>query len=327
MSMNTANEGTPVARTGRINVKMLMQLSLVALLLVVWTLLSFTTTTFATSGNITNLLRQTAIGGVLAIGQTFVIITAGIDLSVGSLVAVTGVSLALLVSHGVPLTLAIVLALLLGLAAGLINGFAIHKLGLPPFIATLAMLSVARGTALLLTGGQSISMPTSGFTAFSTTNVWIVPSLFVVLLLVAAVGWVLLHRSRWGRYVFAYGSNKEAARLSGVNIGGVVYFVYGFSALCAAIAGVLVVSRIGVGVPTAGTGYELDSIAASVIGGASLFGGAGGIFGTILGALLITTISNGANLLNVDPFWQQIITGLLIAVIVFLDQLRKRREA
>ncbi|MGI8746802.1 MAG: ABC transporter permease [Deinococcus sp.] len=326
MSMNTANESQPSKSRRQVNVKMLMQLSLVALLLVVWTLLSFSTTTFATPGNVTNLLRQTAIGGVLAIGQTFVIITAGIDLSVGSLVAVTGVGLALMASHGVPLPLAILLALLLGLAAGMLNAFAIHQLGLPPFIATLAMLSVARGTALLLTGGQSISMPTSAFTAFSTTNVWIVPSLFVVLLAVAAIGWVLLHRSRMGRYVFAYGSNKEAARLSGVNIGGVVYFVYGVSALCAAIAGVLVVSRIAVGVPTAGTGYELDSIAASVIGGASLFGGEGGIFGTILGALLITTISNGANLLNVDPFWQQIITGLLIAVIVFLDQLRKRRE-
>ena len=308
------------------NLKSLMQLSLVALLLVVWTALSFSTPTFATEGNITNLLRQTAIGGVLAIGQTFVIITAGIDLSVGSLVAVTGVSLALMVERGVPLPLAVAGALALGLTAGMVNAFAIHRMGLPPFIATLAMLSVARGSALLLTGGQSISMPASGFTAFSTTNVWVVPSLFVVLLLVAAAGWVLLHRTRWGRYVFAYGSNKEAARLSGVNIGGVVFFVYGISALCAAIAGILVVSRIGVGVPTAGTGYELDSIAASVIGGASLFGGAGGVFGTILGALLITTISNGANLLNVDPFWQQIITGLLIAVIVFLDQWRKRRE-
>ncbi|THF87369.1 ABC transporter permease [Deinococcus sp. KSM4-11] len=321
----SANDAT-LKPTRSLNVKMLMQLSLVALLLAVWIALGLSTDTFATPGNITNLLRQTAIGGVLAIGQTFVIITAGIDLSVGSVVAVTGVTLALLASHGMPLVPAIFLALLLGFGIGMINAFAIHKLGLPPFIATLAMLSVARGSALLLTGGQSISMPSSGFTTFSTTNVGPVPSLFVVLLLVAAVGWVLLHRSRWGRYVFAYGSNKEAARLSGVNIGAVVFFVYGISALCAAIGGVLVVSRIGVGVPTAGTGYELDSIAASVIGGSSLFGGEGGVFGTILGALLITTISNGANLLGVDPFWQQIITGLLIAVIVYLDQLRKRRE-
>jgi ribose transport system permease protein len=315
-----------VSRGPRVNLKTVMQLSLVILLVLLWSTLSVTTSSFATTENILNLLRQTAIGAILAIGQTFVIITGGIDLSVGSVIAVVGVSFALMVTHGVPLAVALLLSLGIGLIVGLINGFAIHRLGLPPFIATLAMLGIGRGAALLLTGGSSISGLPDAFTNFSTGSVLGLPNLFWMMIGIAAIAWVLLHRSKWGRYLFAYGSNKEAARLSGIHNGRVIFLAYGVSGLCAGVAGLLLASRIGVGIPTAGQGYELDSIAASVIGGASLFGAEGGIIGTLLGALLITTIGNGANLLNVDPFWQQVITGLLIAVIVYIDQLRKRGE-
>ena len=308
----------------RIKFSALLNLTLVGLLLVLWALLAASTDSFATYGNFTNLLRQASLWSIIAVGQTFVIITAGIDLSVGAVVGLTSTVAAVLLTSGWPIPAAVFATLALGVVVGVGNAFGIVQLRLPPFIMTLASMTALRGVGLLITGGQTIGGLPRAFGAFSRQGVLGIPNLFVAVIAVAVPCWVLLHHSRWGRYLYAVGSNAEAARLSGVRVNRVIYLAYAVSAGLAALVGVLTASRIGIGVATTGEGWELQSIAASVIGGASLFGAVGSVIGPLLGAMLLTTINNGANLLNVNPFWQGIITGLLIMVIVYFDQLRRR---
>ncbi len=316
----------PPAAPRRFDPKALLQLTLFGLLALLWLVLALATDTFFTEQNISNLVRQTSIGALVAFGQTFVIITAGIDLSVGAVVGLSGVTLALLNQAGVPFPLAVVLTLLLGALIGVYHGFGVHNLGLPPFIMTLASLVGLRGVALLITNGQSIGGLPRSFSDFSQATFLGVPSLFWTVIVVGVLTYILLQRSRFGRYIYAVGSNLEASRLSGVKIGRTVYLAYAVSSTLAALAGILLASRISVGIPTAGTYYELDAIAASVIGGASLFGAEGGIIGSFIGALLLSTINNGSNLLGINPFWQPIITGLIIVGVVYTDGLRKRRQ-
>lgn len=298
-------------------------LTLLLLLGLMWLLLSFTTESFMTSSNISNLMRQGALWAIIAVGQTFVIITGGIDLSVGAVVGLSSTVVALLLTSGVPIWASILIAMAIGPIVGVFHAFGILKMGLPPFIMTLATLTGLRGVGLLLTDGQTIGGLPPEFVDFSREYFMGLPTLFWMVLIVAIPAYLLLHHMLWGRYVYAVGSNVEAARLSGVNISATIYLVYITSATCAAFAGILTASRIGVGVATTGEGWELQSIAAAVIGGASLFGAVGNIAGPILGSVLLTTISNGANLLNVNPFWQRIITGILIILIVWFDQMRR----
>jgi ribose transport system permease protein len=197
-------------------------------------------------------------------------------------------------------------------------------MGLPPFIITLATLTSLRGIGLLMTNGNSISIKSDAFQQFSRNSFIGVPNLFWMVILVAVPSYIFLHHSRWGRYLFAVGSNQEAARLSGVNVPRTIYMAYILSGLCAAFVGVLLASRIGIGNPTQAEGWELQAIASSVIGGTSLFGAIGSVHGPLLGAFILATINNGANLLNVNSFWQRVITGLLIIVIVYFDGLRRR---
>jgi ribose transport system permease protein len=303
----------------------LLNLTLLALLVVMWLLLSLTTESFATFGNFTNLLRQDSLWSIMAIGQTFVIITAGIDLSVGAVVGLTSTVIALLLANNVPIVLAVLITLLLGALLGAVNAFGIVNLRLPPFIMTLATMTALRGIGLLMTDGQTIGGLPLNFIMFSRHHTFGIPNLFFTVIVVAVPCYLLLHRSRWGRYLFAVGSNPEAARLSGVKVNRTIYLAYMVSAVLAAVVGVLTASRIGIGIATTGQGWELQSVASSVIGGASLFGAVGSVIGPLLGAMLLTTINNGSNLLNVNPFWQGIITGLLIIVIVYFDQLRRRK--
>ncbi len=304
----------------------LLSLTLFGLLALMWIALALTTDSFATEANFVNLLRQSSVWAIIAIGQTFVIITAGIDLSVGAVVGLSSVCVALLMKADLPIWLSVILTLGMGAGVGLINGFGVVRLGLPPFIMTLASLTALRGVALLLTGGNIVAGLPKAFGAFSRASFLGVPSLFWVVLAVAMLAYLLLHRSRWGRHIYAVGSNVEAARLSGVNVARVTYLAYVVSATLAALAGILTTARISSGIATTGLGWELESIAASVIGGTSLFGAVGSVPGPFLGAMLLSTIKNGANLLNVNPFWQPVITGLLIVAIVYLDQLRRRRR-
>ena len=304
----------------------LLNLTLFGLLVLMWILLSVTSPVFFTEDNLNNLMRQASLWAILAIGETFVIITAGIDLSVGAIVGLSSIIVAMLLKAGVPIVLAVGLTLLFGAGVGAINALGVTLLGLPPFIMTLAGLTTLRGIALLVTGGKPIAGLPSAFTTFSRASFLSVPSLFWVVIIVAVPGYVLLHRSRWGRYLYAVGSNQEAARLAGINVRSILFLAYIVSATCAALVGILTTSRLSLGIATTGDTWELQAIAASVIGGASLFGAVGSVIGPLLGALLLSTINQGANLLNVDAFWQRIITGLLIVGIVFLDQVRRRRR-
>ncbi len=317
---------TVVNNKPQARINLLLSLTLLGLLLLLWAALSISTDTFLTLNNLTNLMRQASIWAVIAIGQTFVIITAGIDLSVGTVLGFSGVVISLLFQANLPIWLAVLITLLVGVLIGLFHAFGVIKLGLPPFIMTLATLTALRGIGLLMTDGSSISITNDTFTGFSRGSLLGIPNLFWMVILVAVPSYVFLHLSRWGRYLFAIGSNPEAARLSGVNVKAMLYVAYTLSATFAAFAGILTTSRIGIGNATTGQGWELQSIASSVIGGTSLFGAVGSIHGPLLGSILLTTINNGANLLNVNPFWQLIITGGLIIVIVYFDQLRRRKR-
>jgi ribose transport system permease protein len=322
--MSEAAVPVPV-RKPQAGIDLLLSLTLFGLLLLMWLVLALSTNTFFTANNLVNLMRQASLWAIIAVGQTFVIITAGIDLSVGAVVGFSGVVVAMALKADLPITLSILLTLAVGAAIGMFNAFGVIRLGLPPFIMTLAMLTALRGVGLLMTNGATISGLPDAFTDFSRQSMLGIPSLFWMVILVAVPAYIFLHHSRGGRYLFAIGSNAEAARLSGVNVHRMLYVAYTLSAVLAAFAGILTTSRISIGNATTGEGWELQSIAASVIGGTSLFGAVGGIHGPLLGSFLLTTINNGANLLNVNPFWQRIITGGLIIVIVYFDQLRRRR--
>ena len=321
MSVETTTETSAVPKKG---MNILFGLTLLGLLLFLWLLLGLSTNAFWTSNNISNLLRQGAMTAILAVGQTFVIITAGIDLSVGAVVGFSSVTVAWLLQHGVPLWPAMGITLLIGVLIGAFHAFAIVRMGLPPFIVTLATLTSLRGIGLVVTKGSTISIGNESFTNFSRAEFLGIPSLFWMVIAVAIPAYIFLHLSRWGRYLFAVGSNSEAARLSGVNVNRTIYLAYILSSTCAAFVGLLLASRIGIGNAMQAEGWELQAIASSVIGGTSLFGAVGSVHGPLLGAFILTTINNGANLLNIDAFVQRIITGVLIIVIVYFDQLRRR---
>ncbi|MER8411838.1 MULTISPECIES: ABC transporter permease [unclassified Mesorhizobium] len=306
------------------NYNVLFGLTLLALLVLLWILLSVATTSFASANNMANLLRQGSMIAIMAVGQTFVIITGGIDLSVGAVVGFATVVVAMMINAGFPIWLAILVTLLVGVAIGMFHGFGIVKMGLPPFIITLATLTSLRGIGLLMTNGNSININSDTFTAFSRNSFIGIPNLFWMVILVGIPAYIFLHHSRWGRYLFSVGSNAEASRLSGVNVQRTIYMAYTLSGLCAAFVGVLLAARIGIGNPTQAEGWELQAIASSVIGGTSLFGAVGSVHGPLLGAFILATINNGANLLNVNSFWQRIITGALIIIIVYFDGLRRR---
>jgi ribose transport system permease protein len=324
VEMSEAVQLAATKRRARIGT--LLSLTLVALLALMWLALAFSTTSFWTFNNITNLLRQGAMIAILAIGETFVIITAGIDLSVGAVVGFASVIIALLLTNGFPIWVAIIITLAIGVAIGVFHAFGISRLGLPPFIMTLATLTALRGVGLLITNGATISITNDQFTGFSRGNFLGVPNLFWMVIVVAVPSYVFLHQSRFGRYLFAVGSNMEAARLSGVNTTRMLYFAYTLSSLCAAFVGILLAARIGIGNATQAEGWELQAIASSVIGGTSLFGAIGSVHGPLIGSFILTTINNGANLLNVNAFWQRIITGVLIIVIVYFDGLRRKKR-
>jgi len=324
--MTTPEAASAQAIQRRRNYSFLFALTLLALLILLWAILTFATPNFLTTRNIPNLMRQGSMIAILALGQTFVIITAGIDLSVGAIAGFCTVVIALLIQAGVPVWLSILITLLVGLAIGVFHAFGITKMGLPPFIITLATLTSLRGIGLLMTNGATINITDKGFTDFATLDFLGIPSLFWMVIVVAIPSHIFLQHTRWGRYIFAVGSNPESARLSGVRVRLIIYLAYSLSAVFAAFVGVLLATRIGIGNATQADGWELQAIASTVIGGTSLFGAVGSVHGPLIGAFILATINNGANLLNVNSFWQRIVTGGLIIVIVFFDQLRRRNR-
>ena len=314
----------PVAEEQRTPISLGRESGGILVLLIFIAALILTTNEFLTVTNLDNLVRQVAVFAILSVGQLFVILTGGIDLSVGSILGLSGGVTALLLANGVPIPLAILAGLLVGLLIGLLNGLLVSRLGLPPFIATLGMLGIARGLVLLLTGAKTIAPLPDAFNAIANGFILGLPSLFWILILVAIVAAFVLGRTVFGRYVYAVGSNSESARLSGVPVNYVLLAVYCISGVLAGFAGVLTTSRLGAGIPTAGTGYELQAIAGAVIGGASLSGAKGRTIGAVLGALIMAILANGGNLLGVDPFYLQIAIGLLIILAVYFDTLQGR---
>jgi len=295
---------------------------LFALSVLLWAL----TPHFLTVSNLLNVFEQTAINAIIAAGMTFVIISGGIDLSVGSLVALAGVALAAALQSGAPIPLAIAAGLGVGFGFGVLNGLAITWGRLPPFIATLGMMSVARGCALLFTEGRPISGFDPGFRALATSRLLGIPAPVVATAVVYLIARFVLSETRFGRYVYSIGGNEEATRLSGVTVWLHKTLVYGVSGLASAIAAVLLTARLNSAQPIAGIMYELDAIAATVIGGTSLMGGEGGLGGTIIGALIMGVLRNGLNLLGVSSFIQQIVIGLVIVFAVLIDTTLKARK-
>ncbi|MDQ1045740.1 substrate-binding domain-containing protein [Streptomyces sp. V4I2] len=282
---------------------------------------------FLTTDNLLNVGVQAAVTAILAFGVTFVIVSAGIDLSVGSVAALSATVLAWsATSHGVPVVIAVVLAIATGIAAGLVNGFLIAYGKLPPFIATLAMLSVSRGLSLVISEGSPIAFPDSVSHLGDTLGGWL-PVPVLVMIVMGLIAAFVLGRTYIGRSMYAIGGNEEAARLSGLRVKKQKLAIYALSGVFAAAAGIVLASRLSSAQPQAADGYELDAIAAVVIGGASLAGGTGKASGTLIGALILAVLRNGLNLLSVSAFWQQVVIGVVIALAVLLDTLRRKAGA
>ena len=289
--------------------------------------LSLTTPRFLTVQNLMITVTQVSINALLAFGVTFVIITGGIDLSIGSMVAVTGVVAA---SFAHPDTYPVAVPLLAGLLAGLLfgafNGFVITRSNVPPFIVTLGTMTIGRGLALILSKGRPISNLSDPFNFIGGGKILGVPMLIIILIVVFIICSILLKKTVIGRYMYAVGGNEQAARASGIQLSRVKMVVYTLCGGLAALAGILLTSRITTGQPNAGTGFELDAIAAAIIGGTSTSGGTGTMTGTLLGALLIGVISNGLDLLNVTSYYQQVVMGIIIIGAVVLDGVSQSKE-
>ncbi len=270
---------------------------------------------------------QMSVVAIMAVGQMMVIISGGIDLSVGSVLALSGIITTMLSTSGIPMALAIPSGLAGGTFCGLVSGALIARGHLPPFIATLGMMGIARGLALLLTGGVPIFGLSQRFGILGGGRLFgMVPLPVLVTIALAILGHFVLTRMRFGRHIFAIGSNAMAAKLSGILVDRTLIQIYALNGFLCGIAGIILASRLSTGQPTAGTGYELDVIAACVIGGASLSGGQGTILGAMVGALIMGVLRNGCNLLNISAFWQQIAIGVIIIAAVLADQVRKHRE-
>jgi ribose transport system permease protein len=325
----------------QINAETFHKLSALTTLALLVGLFAFGNAAFLSVNNGLTILLQTSVIGLLGIGMTMVIITGGIDLSVGSVLALSGTAAGLLVKAGVPVPIAMMLAVGVGATCGLINGLVITKMRITPFVATLGMMMIARGTALQLTGAAPISQLGEAFgwlgngalfrmveklpNGLSKVVFPGIPYPAILLLIVALAAAYVLRRRSLGRHIYAVGSNEEAARLSGVSVERTKIAAYVMSGALAGLAGNVLMSRLVTAQPNEGVMYELDAIAAAVIGGASLMGGVGGISGTMIGAFIIGVLRNGLNMAGVSAFIQQIIIGFVVILAVFIDQLRSRR--
>ena len=294
-------------------------------LLVLCAALWIATPHFLTTANLLNVVEQSTLIGIIAVGMTFVILTAGIDLSVGSIVALSGVAMGTAFRAGLPIFAAVPTGLAVGLACGLANGALITLGRLPPFIATLGMMSIARGGALMLSDGRPISGYPDGFRTLATGDLLGIPVPVIVMLAIYGIAHFVLSRTTLGRYTYAIGGNEEAAELSGIRVRAYKSAVYGIAGLLSAVTSILLVARLDSAQPIAGIMYELDAIAAVVIGGTSLLGGAGSVIGTLIGALIMGVLRNGLNLLGVSSYLQQVAIGGVIIVAVLMDMALRRR--
>lgn len=312
----------------------LQQVLALASLVVLVLFFTFSSSNFFQFSNIVGILLSTAVIGVLALGSTFVIITGGIDLSVGTVMTLSGVMTGVCITFwGLPVPVGILGGILTGALCGLLSGTAVAKMKIPPFIATLAMMMIAKGLALIISGAKPVYFnDAESFAEVSQGSVlgWMVPGLdipnaVVIFFIAAILGYLILSKTILGRYNFALGSNEEATRLSGVNVGFWKIVIYTLTGAFTGLAGVMMASRLNSANPALGAGYELEAIAAVVIGGTSLSGGKGTIIGTVIGALIMSVLTNGLRILSVPQEWQTVVVGFVIILAVYADILRRRK--
>ena len=317
-------------KTRSINVKYLLsEYGIVLAFLILVLALSFASPYFLRMKNIMNVLRQTSINALLSLGMTFVILTGGIDLSVGSILAFGGIVAASLASDAMggtiyPPLVAAGAGLIGGLGLGAVNGILVARWRMPAFVVTLGMLSMARGFTFIYTDGMPVPRIDESFLFWGQGVIFGIPFPVIILAVVFALAWIVLYKTRYGRYIYAVGGNEKSAKISGVNTRFIVFTVYVISGFLSALGGIILTARTTAGLPQAGQSYELDAIAAVVIGGTSLTGGQGSLSGTLIGALLIGVINNGLDLLGVSSYFQQVIKGAIIVGAVLLDSLRKK---
>jgi ribose transport system permease protein len=282
--------------------------------------LSILSDRFLTVDNFINIFRQSTINGIIAVGMTLVILTAGIDLSVGSILALSSVMAASMLHSGMPIPAAILVGLGVGASCGLINGLTITRASVPPFVATLGMMTIARGLSLVFTGGKPITGLPDVFRFIGTGSIGPIPTPIILAAATFIIGYVMLTRTSLGQFIYAIGNNPVAARYAGISVGLNITFVYVVSGLLAAVAGMILIARLDSAQPTAGLSFEFDAIAAVVVGGTSFAGGQGGLGGTLIGVLIIAVLNNGLNLLNISSFYQPVVSGIVIALALLLHR-------
>lgn len=321
-SMATTN---PVMSFIKENLGILIALLILCVFLAVF---PKTSASFVSQKNVFNVLRQISTNMLLACGMTMVIILGGIDLSVGSIIALSGViSAGCVVRYGLPIPIGFLVGILIGLVIGCFNGFVIAETTIPPFIVTLATMNIARGLAKVYTGGSPVRVVTKEWQFLGAGYIGPVPVPVIIMIIVVLLSAFIMNKTKMGRHIYAVGGNPQAAVFSGIKVKKVKFFVHAFSGVMAGIAGIILASRMYSGQPTAGEGAEMDAIAAVVVGGTSMAGGSGKIGGTVIGALIIGILNNGLNLLNVNSFWQTVVKGVVILLAVCIDYVRTTRAA
>jgi len=299
---------------------------IVIVLLILTVFFSIASSNFLTIDNILNIMRQVSIVGIASVGITLVLISGGIDLSIGSIIGVAAVSAAILMKGGLSPVYAFVISLVICTALGLLNGFLINQFKVPPLIATLGTMTSLRGLAFIITGGLPVFGFNESFSTFGQGYLWIIPIPVIVMLVVFILGYIFLRYTKYGRYIYGVGGNEEATRLSGIKVKNIKYMVYGIGGALSGLAGLVLLGRINSGQPQAGTNYEMDCITAAVLGGVSISGGEGRIGFVIVGVLIMGILSNGMIMLSVDEYVQRVLKGLVLIMAVSLDRFIQSRR-
>jgi ribose transport system permease protein len=310
----------------RLSFEHLRQMILVFIFVIICIILSIMTPNFLNFNNIRNVIRQISYTAIASIGMTLVIILGQIDLSAGSLIAVSGLSAAYVYKLTQSPALAFISVLCVGVIVGLFNGILTAKGKIPGFIATLASMTILRGLAYIVTNGSPIAVLDKSFTVFGIGFLWIIPVPVIFMIIAIIIGSFLTNRTRFGRYIYAVGGNEETARWSGINVEKIKMLVYLLLGVFTSISGLIVAGRLGSGQPSAGLNFEMDCITAAVVGGTSMSGGKGKISGTIVGVLLLGVLTNGMTLLDINTYWQQVIKGMIIVVAVLIDTTTKKAK-
>ncbi len=327
MATNSSEANKPERDFKQTALRIINKYGIVLIFIAMLVLMAFLSPSFLKVRNLVNVVRQISVIGIVAMGVTMVIITTGIDLSSGSVIALVSVAVATFAHPGDNIFIAILLGLAVGALAGCINGTISAKGKIPPFISTLGMMTVARGLALLFSNGRPVGNLSDSFTFIGKGDIFGIPVPIIIFILVGFISHFLLSSTKFGNYTYAIGGNEQAARICGINVDKYKIMIFTYAGLLSGLAGIILTARISAGQPSMGVGYELDAIASAVIGGTSLNGGIGTIGGTVVGALIIGVLNNGLDLLNVSSYWQQILKGMIIVSAVLLDARKNKKKS